>query len=417
MHPDTRKSAHLALDGVPFEALATEFGTPAYVYSASTLLGRYREMDAAFALIPHRILYSVKANSSRALLSMLASEGAGADVVSGGEMVRAIRAGFPPERIVFAGAGKTDEELQAAIDAGIKLINIESVGELARLERLAKNRVIPIALRVTPEIVGGTHEYTETGTGGTKFGLPVDQALDLIRGLATRGRRSTGGGVSLVGLHVHFGSQITHLPPFLEAADRLRHLTGLARECGADIRYLNMGGGLGIRYRDENPPTPADLAKAVIPHFKDLEVELLLEPGRWIVAPVGWLLSRVIDVKTTGNDTFVILDAGMNDLIRPALYDAHHEIIPVTPRPGPVQPVEIVGPICESGDFLAHARQMSPLEPGDLVAIRDTGAYGFSMASNYNSRPRAVEVLVEDGTARVIRRRETIEDLLAGELA
>ena len=222
--------------------------------------------------------------------------------------------------------------------------------------------------------------------------------------------------MSLVGLHVHFGSQITKLAPFVEAAGRLRELTLLARGRGADIRFLNMGGGLGIRYEDELPPTPAELAAAVIPHFADLGVELLLEPGRWIVASVGLLLSRVIDVKTTGDDTFVILDAGMNDLIRPALYGAHHEIIPVTPRPGVEREVAIVGPICESGDFLARARRMPPLLPGDLVAIRDAGAYGFSMASNYNSRPRPPEVLIEGGVARLIRRRETIEDLAAGEL-
>ena len=410
----TKSRLGLAFDGLPLSTLAGEFGTPAYVYSASTLLDRYREMDAAIAAIPHRILFSAKANSSRALLSLLAREGAGADVVSGGELTRALRAGFPPSLIVFAGAGKTDEELRAAIDANIGLINIESAGELVRLEHLAANRSVPIALRVTPEIVGGTHHYTETGTGGTKFGLPLEQALELVTDLAGRARPDRG--VSLVGLHVHFGSQIVRLEPFIESAARLGELTRLARGRGADIRFLNMGGGLGIRYRDEEPPTPAALAAAVLPSFADLGIELMLEPGRWIVAPAGLLLSRVIDVKTTGDETFVILDAGMNDLIRPALYDAHHEVIPVTPRAGEARVVSMVGPICESGDFLARARLLPPLEPGDLVLIRDAGAYGFSMASNYNSRPRPPEVLIEGGVARLIRRRETIEDLLAAEL-
>jgi len=403
--------AGLSVDGVPLADLASRFGTPLYVYSARTLLERYRELDRAFDAIPNRLHYSVKANASRALLALLAREGAGADVVSEGEMVRALRAGFTPERIVFAGAGKTDAELVAALGAGIGLINIESAGELARLTRLAGGRQVPVAFRVTPDIVGGTHHYTETGTRATKFGLPEETALELAGRLASR----RDAGPKLVGLHVHFGSQITRLEPFVAAAEKLAALVRSFRAIGADIAHVNMGGGLGIRYKDEEPPTPAALANAVIPVYAGLELELLLEPGRWIVGPSGLLLATVLDVKTTGSDTFVVVDAGMNDLIRPSLYQAWHDIQPISPRQGAARLVDVVGPICETGDFLARGRELPPLEPGDVVAVRDAGAYGFSMASTYNSRPRPAEVLVEAGEPRIIRRRETIDDLLVAE--
>ncbi|HEX7880670.1 MAG TPA: diaminopimelate decarboxylase [Candidatus Eisenbacteria bacterium] len=403
--------AGLSVSGVPLADLASRFGTPLYVYSADTLLERYRELDRAFAAIPHRLHYSVKANASRALLSLLAREGAGADVVSEGEMERALRAGFAPGHIVFAGAGKTDAELARALGAKIGLINIESAGEMARLTRLAGDRRVSVAFRVTPDIVGGTHHYTETGTRATKFGIPEETALELAGQLAAR----RGAGPTLVGLHVHFGSQITRLEPFVAAAEKLAALVRAFRAKGADIEHVNMGGGLGIRYKDEEPPTPAALAGAVVPVYAGLEIELLLEPGRWIVGPSGLLLATVIDVKTTGTDTFVVVDAGMNDLIRPSLYGAWHDIAPVVPRPGTARVVDVVGPICETGDFLARGRELPPLEPGDVVAVRDAGAYGFSMASTYNSRPRPAEVLVDSGRTRIIRRRETIDDLLVAE--
>jgi diaminopimelate decarboxylase len=404
--------AGLSVDGVPLAGLASRFGTPLYVYSARTFLARYRELDRAFGSIPHRLHYSVKANASRALLALLAREGAGADVVSEGEMVRALRAGFPPERIVFAGAGKTDAELTAALAAGIGLVNIESAGELERLAKLAQGRRVPVAFRVTPDIVGGTHHYTETGTRATKFGLPEETALALADRLAAHPEA----GPELVGLHVHFGSQITRLEPFVAAAERLAGMVRRFRERGADIRHVNMGGGLGIRYREEEPPTPAALAAAVVPVYAGLDLELLLEPGRWIVGPSGLLLATVLDVKKTGSDTFVVVDAGMNDLLRPSLYGAWHDIAPVAPRGGAPVTVDVVGPICETGDFLARGRELPPLAPGDVVAVCDAGAYGFSMASTYNSRPRPAEVLIEGGEPRLIRRRETIDDLVAAEL-
>lgn len=408
----------LRFDDVALAPLAERFGTPLYVYSAGVLASRYRALDDAFAGRAHRLLYSVKANANGALLRRLGRLGAGADVVSGGELLRALRAGIPADRIVFAGAGKTDDELALAVDRRVLLVQVESAGELARLERIARESgagaaarpPVDVAFRVTPEVVGGTHRYTETGTAATKFGMPASEALALARGLDANGV------LRPVGLHAHFGSQITSVDPFVESAGRMAALVREFRAAGVPVRFLNLGGGLGIRYADEEPPHPGELAAALAPALDGLDVELLLEPGRWIVGPAGLLLARVLDVKRTGARTFVVVDAAMNDLIRPALYDAHHEVLPVRPRTGPPGTIDLVGPICETGDFLARERDVPPLLPGDLVALRDAGAYGFSMASNYNSRPRPAEVLVEDGTARLIRRRETLEDLVRGEL-
>lgn len=414
----THGTRGLEFAGAALEPLAAEFGTPLYVYSADVLARRYRDLDEAFAGRPHRLLYSVKANASGALLRLLGRLGAGADVVSGGELERALRAGIPADRIVFAGAGKTDDELRLALSHDVLLVQVESEGEFERLTRLAIEAgaanggrpPVDMAFRVTPDVVGGTHHYTETGTGATKFGLPAAVALGLARGLRVAGT------LRLVGLHAHFGSQITSVEPFALSSRRMAGLVRDFRAVGAPIRYLNLGGGLGIRYADEEPPHPGELAAALAPALEGLDVELLLEPGRWIVGPAGLLLARVVDVKRTGARTFVVIDAAMNDLIRPALYGAHHEVLPVRPREGPPETIDLVGPICETGDFLARDRAVSPLEPGDLVALRDAGAYGYSMASNYNSRPRPAEVLIEGGAARLVRRRESIEDLVRGEL-
>jgi diaminopimelate decarboxylase len=402
---------HLSFDGVPLEELARASGTPLYVYSRSTIEARYRDLDGAFAGVPHRILYSVKASSSLGILKILGELGAGADVVSGGELARALRAGLEPSRIVFAGVGKTDAELEEALTARIGLVNVESPGEFERLLRIAGGLGLParVALRITPGVVGRTHEYTETGTKATKFGMPVEDALELAR--SARGRSD----VEILGLHAHFGSQITSVEPFVAAVRTLGEAVRQFRKEGFPIPIVNLGGGLGIRYSVEEPPDPKELAEALVPHLKDLDAEILIEPGRFLVGPAGLLLARVIDVKRTGSRTFVIVDAAMNDLIRPALYGAHHEALPVLLREGKEEEVDLVGPICESGDFLARGRSLPPLLPGDLVAFRDAGAYGFSMSSNYNSRPRAAEVLIENGTWRTIRRRETVEDLMRGE--
>lgn len=405
------QSGALTLDGLALDRLATEHGTPLYLYSGQGIESRYRALDAAWAALPHQVLYSVKACSSLGILGLLARLGAGADVVSGGELVRALRAGIPPERIVFAGVGKTDAELARAIEAEIGHINLESAGELRRLARLAAHarRPVRVAFRITPQVVGGTHAYTETGTGVTKFGLPADEALELARALPA------GGPVVVAGLHVHFGSQILSIGPFVEAARRAREEVLRFRAAGVPIATLNLGGGIGISYQDEPPLSPAEIAQAIAPIVADLGVTLCFEPGRYLVGAAGVLLTRVIDVKRTSSKSFCVVDAAMNDLIRPALYGAHHTVLPVRERPGEREIMDVVGPICESGDFLARDRALAPLEPGDLVAVRDAGAYGFSMASNYNSRPRPAEVLIEGGRARVIRVRETIDDLLRGE--
>ncbi len=402
----------LRVDSVPVEDIAADCGTPLYLYSRAGLEARFRALDEAFRDRPHRILFSVKANSNLAVLGVLARAGAGADVVSGGELIRAIRAGIPPDRIVFAGVGKTDEELEAALSHRIRLVNIESPGEFARLGKVAARMGVTadVAFRITPGVVGKTHAYTETGTKGTKFGVPLEEALALAAAAGPSGS------VRVKGIHVHFGSQITTLDPFLQSAARARDAVGAFREAGVHIESVNLGGGLGISYSDETPPAPAELAAGLSGILPGPSPELFFEPGRYLAGPAGFLVARVIDVKTTGERLFTILDAGMNDLIRPSLYGAWHEALPVR-RSADREEAEtdLVGPICESGDFLAKGRRMPRLEAGELVLFRDAGAYGFTMASNYNTRPRAAEVLVEDGGWRIVRRRETIEDLLGGE--
>jgi diaminopimelate decarboxylase len=403
--------SHLHFDGIPVEELARAAGTPLYVYSRREIENRYRSLDLAFSAIPHRILYSVKANSSLGILNILTRLGAGADVVSGGELTRALMAGMSPGRIVFAGVGKTDEELRHALVSEIGLVNVESPGEFARLLKVSGElgKKATVAFRITPGVVGRTHEYTETGTGATKFGMPLEEAVVLARSARNDPR------VEIRGLHAHFGSQIMSVEPFVAAVTTVRSAVERFRAEGVPISVVNLGGGLGIQYAEAEPPLPAELADAVIPLLADLGAEVLIEPGRFLVGPAGLLLARVIDVKRTGSRTFGVVDAAMNDLIRPALYGAHHEAMPVHQSDAALEEVDLVGPICESGDFLARGRRLPTLSPGDLVAFRDAGAYGFSMSSNYNSRPRAAEVLIENASWRIIRRRETVEDLMRGE--
>lgn len=408
---ETSGSDGLAVDGVPFTELGRRFGTPLYVYARKRIESGHAALAAAWAGIPHRILYSVKANPNLALLRLLAARGVGADVVSGGELARALRAGFPPESIVFAGAGKSDAELAAALAAGIGRIHVESAGEFGRLRRLVADGgwTARVALRITPGVVGGTHAYTETGTAVTKFGLPAEEALELALSAAEDPR------LRVDGLHIHFGSQILNVAPFAAAAARARVEYLRFRDAGVHLTELNLGGGIGIPYRGEAAPVPADIVAAMKPHLADLPVTVSIEPGRYLVGPAGWLLTRVIDLKRTGSRTFCVVDAAMTDLIRPALYGAWHGIRPVLDVARPTEPMDVVGPVCESGDFLARDRDLPACEPGELLVIEDAGAYGHAMASNYNSRPRPAEVLVNDGTVRLIRRRETIEDLWSTE--
>jgi diaminopimelate decarboxylase len=400
------------------ENLAAKYGTPLYVYSASTIRERYQSFDRAFRRVPHTICYSVKANSNLSLLKMLAKLGSGFDVVSGGELERVLRADRKAaRRVVFSGVGKTAEEMDAALKAGILMFNLESESELAVLaSRAAKLRkTARIAFRVNPDVQAETHPYISTGLREHKFGVPIDRARELYALAAQHD------GIEPIGVSVHIGSQITNVSPFADAMQRVAALVRDLISDGLNIGYIDAGGGLGISYHG---PAKTAFTKAVDQYaqslaspLRDLDIHLLLEPGRAIVAPAGALLTRLLYRKTNGNKQFVVVDAAMNDLIRPSLYSAHHDIVPVIVNSAAdAAKVDIVGPICETGDFFARDRELPNVPEGDLLAILDTGAYGMSLASNYNTRPRPAEVLVDGRSTKLIRRRETLSDLLRTEL-
>jgi len=397
-------------------ALAEEFGTPLYVYSADAIAARARLLQGELAAVPHTICYAVKANSSLAILKMLAGLGCGFDIVSGGELER-VRAAAPEalRRVVFSGVGKQVWEMDAALDAGILLFNVESEAELEVLaaRAAAKGKVARIALRVNPDVFAETHPYISTGLREHKFGIAIDKARVVYQ-------RAMGlDGVEPVGVSVHIGSQIRSVEPFAESVKRVGKLVEELRADGMDIRYVDAGGGLGIEYGVADFDAAASArtyAAAVMEASRGLGAHLLLEPGRFLVAQAGALLTRVLYVKQNGSKTFVIADAGMNDLIRPALYQAHHEIWPVVRSERAAMVADIVGPVCESGDFFAKDRELAEVRAGELLVLLDAGAYGMSLASQYNTRVRPAEVLVESGAARLVRRRETVEDLLAAEI-
>src|SRR6266436_2938549 len=380
----TYKNAELHCESVPLRAVADAVGTPAYIYSRAAILDSYGAYDRAFAAVPHVICYAVKANANLGVLATLARAGAGADIVSGGELFRALRAGVPPKKIIFSGLGKTRDEM------GVRA---------------------PVGLRVNPDVDPQTHPYISTGLKTSKFGIPIAEAL-AVYDEAARLK-----GVEVLGIQMHVGSQLTKTTPFADAGARLAALAKTLRERGITVRYLDLGGGLGIRYRDEKPPRHEDYAAVLVPLARELDVTVVIEPGRSIVGNAGVLLTRVLYRKTTEAKRFVVVDAAMNDLIRPSFYDAYHEIRPVdeAQTTAPVETADVVGPICESGDFLAKDRALPNLGEGDLVAVMSAGAYGFAMASNYNARPRAAEVLVDGAGYTIVRRRETYEDLVAGE--
>jgi len=405
------RRGRLFAEDVPLEAVAEKVGTPVFVYSHATLLRHIRAMEAAFDAYPHVTCYALKANSNGALLRILAREGVGADIVSGGELHRARKAGIPGRRIVYAGVGKTADEIRAALRARILMFNVESTEELRAIDAVAAatGRKAPVALRVNPDIDAKTHPYITTGMKKYKFGMPVEEALEGYR-LARRLRH-----VEIVGIHKHIGSQLTEMAPFLEAARKIVAFVERLRTEGIAIRYLDVGGGLGIRYAEETPPEPAEWIGGLVPIVRPTGCALVIEPGRSIMGNVGVLLTRTLYRKENDMKRFLIVDAGMNDLIRPSLYQAYHRILPVRKSRRRSRRVDVVGPICESGDFLARDRELPDLPAGSLLAVRSAGAYGFTMASNYNSRPRAAEVLVKGDRFFVIRRRESYADLTAAE--
>jgi diaminopimelate decarboxylase len=410
-----RADGEMSCDGVSLESIARSVGTPAYVYSAALIREQYGRLDRALAPVAHRIHYSAKANSARGILTLLRSLGAGVDIVSGGELYRALTAGFGGGDIVFSGVGKTERELAEALDAGVLLVNVESEGELRLLEHVASEKgvVAPVALRVNPEVMVDTpHHYTRTGERGHKFGIPYTDALEVGRIAESLPH------IRLAGLDMHIGSQVSRLDPYrdgmrklLELLDDLRSATGAAK----DVRYLDIGGGLAVTYESEAPMDVEAFAEAVIPSVAASGLTLIVEPGRFLVGNAGVLLTRVLYRKRSGDTEYIITDAGMNDLLRPSHYNAYHAIAAVRPDGGRVV-ADVVGPVCESGDFFALGREVDDVKPGDLIVIQSSGAYGYSMASTYNSRPRPAEVLVDDGRFAVITERESYDDIVAREV-
>ena len=402
----------LFCEDVPLDRLAKEEGTPSYLYSYATLTRHFQVFDQAFASVPHLIAFAVKANSNLAILRLMASRGSGADIVSGGELFRALQAGIPPGKIVFAGVGKRCEEIAYALDSDILLFNVESSAELQTLNDVAREKGVHarVALRVNPDIDPNTHPYISTGLKKSKFGIGADRALEEFQKAASLPN------VEVIGVHAHIGSQLTQVSPFVESLKKVLGLIETLKAQGIPIRYLNIGGGLGITYSDETPPPPQEFAQAITSLLRAAQCEIIMEPGRVIVGNAGLLLTRVLYIKETGAKKFIIVDAAMNDLLRPSLYQAHHDILPVHQVPNARKEVfDVVGPVCESGDFLAQDRTLPAVKAGDLLAVMSAGAYGFTMASNYNSRPRVPEILVKGGESFVIRERETFDDLVRGE--
>jgi diaminopimelate decarboxylase len=407
----------LVAEGVPLTRIAEEVGTPAYVYSLATLRRHYQVFDNAFAAVRHIVCFSVKANSNLALLSVFAKEGSGFDIVSGGELFRVLKVGADPKKIVFSGVGKKREEIEYALNTGILMFNVESEEELLALNEIAAGigKKAPISLRINPDVDPQTHPYISTGMKKAKFGVDIKKSIDTYR------RAAALPNVDVVGVDCHIGSQLTSVAPFVDALAKVREyldrvLVGELKKEGAQIRYLDLGGGLGINYHDETPPLPDEYAQAIIQGLEGLDITLILEPGRVIVGNAGILLTEVQYVKETEAKKFVIVDGGMNDLIRPALYGSYQAIQPVVETRAEKIVADVVGPICESSDFLAKDRKINRPKRGDLLAVMSAGAYGFTMASNYNSHPKPPEVLVDGDRYYVVRKRESLEDLINGEM-
>ncbi|TXI18674.1 MAG: diaminopimelate decarboxylase [Nitrosomonas sp.] len=400
----------LFAESVPLQQIAEKFDTPCYVYSRAALTQVYLEFDHAFKNRDHLICYAVKANSNIAILNLLARLGSGFDIVSGGELHRVIRAGGDPKKTVFSGVGKSINEMRMALEADILCFNVESESELIALNQTAGliGKIAPVSLRVNPDVDARTHPYISTGLKENKFGIPIDEAERIYQSAQCFPH------IRFTGLDCHIGSQLTALEPFLQASGKLLNLLKKLESLGLAISHLDLGGGLGIRYANERPPSVRDYVTALCDTAGHIKQRILIEPGRSLVGNSGLLLTRIEYLKNTPDRDFVIVDAAMNDLMRPALYDAYHDILPVNKASTETKNYQVVGPVCESGDFLGHDRKLGVAQ-GDLLAVMSAGAYGMSMSSNYNTRPRAVEVMVDKDTVHVIRKRETIDELLANE--
>lgn len=404
----------LFAEDMPLADIAGQFGTPCYVYSKKAIIQNWQAFYDPLlnSKKAFKIHYAVKANSNLSILKLLSKLGAGFDVVSGGEIDRVIQAGGSPNNVVYAGVGKTTAEINKAIDLGVYSLHVESEAELLRIQDLAllKNKTVNIAIRINPDISADSHPYISTGSKNNKFGIDYAKALEVYKLAASLSN------IAIKGIACHIGSQIVTMVPFLSAIDQLLETVDLLKNNNINLEYIDIGGGLGICYNDETPPTPQEYIAAILERTKDLKLELHIEPGRSIIANTGLLLTRVEYLKTTANNHFAIVDAAMNDLLRPALYHSFHSIAPVIKTSkAPEHTYEVVGPICESGDFLAN-KCLLKINSGDLLAIKDCGAYGFSMSSNYNTRPRCAEVMVDGNTAQLIRKRETVEQLLENEI-
>jgi diaminopimelate decarboxylase len=404
------RDGELFAEGVALSAIAERFGTPTYVYSRAHIEAQYRAYADALSGMPHLVCFAVKANSNLGVLNVLARLGAGFDIVSRGELERVLAAGGQGDKIVFSGVGKTRDDMRRALEVGVHCFNVESAEELERLQLVAAEMGVraPVSLRVNPDVDAGTHPYISTGLKENKFGISIEQAEDVYI------RAAQLPNLEVIGVDCHIGSQLTTLAPFVDALDRLLDLVDRLSDCGIQLRHLDLGGGLGVRYRDEEPPLAGDYIKAVRERLAGRDLGLMFEPGRFIVANAGVLVTQVEYLKHTEHKDFAIVDAAMNDLIRPALYQAWMNVTAVKPRDGEARNYDIVGPICETGDFLAKDRELA-LAEGDLLAVHSAGAYGFVMSSNYNTRGRAAEVLVDGDQAFEIRRRETLTELFAGE--
>lgn len=412
MHYFQYKDKALYCEEVSIDSMASEVGTPFYLYSYRTMVRHYKAFQEAFLSVPHLICYSVKANSNLSVLKTFVDMGSGVDTVSGGEIYRALKAGADPEKIVFSGVGKKEEEIEYGLKTGILMFNVESAQELEAINGIAKRLELkaPISLRVNPDVDPQTHPYISTGFKNAKFGIDITIAKELYR--HARSLKN----IDVIGVDCHIGSQLTSVAPFIDALRKIKEMIQSVREDGTDIKYLDLGGGLGITYREETPPHPTTYGEAITKEVEDLDITLIFEPGRVLVGNAGILVTRVIYTKENAEKNFIIVDAAMNDLARPALYGSYHGIKPVQmPDSDEEVTVDVVGPICETGDFLAKDIKVPVFKRGDLMAVMSAGAYGFAMSSNYNSRPRAAEVIVKRDEYTIIRERESYEDLIRGE--